>query len=162
MSMRARGRRGEYRCSGFTLIELMIALVLVGIIAAISLPTYNSQVSKSRRADCQGVMMGFSQAMEKYYAINFSYAGAADGGADTGVPASTLYPVRCPIEGATFYNLTINAADASSYTLRATPVSGGPQDGDGILEINSLGQRLWDENGDDDTADAGENDWQPG
>ena len=146
--------------AGFTLIELMIAIVLIGVLAAVALPTYNSQVTKGRRADCQGSMVAFAQSMEKYYAVNFTYAGAADGGGDTGAPAATLHPSRCPLGGNAFYNLSITAADAGSYTLRATPVSGGPQDGDGILEVNSLGQRLWDRNNDGDTTDSGENNWQ--
>ena len=59
-----------------------------------------------------------------------------------------------------YYNLTIQAATANSFTLRATPVSTASQADDGILEINSLGQRFWDNNNDGDTVDAGENDWR--
>jgi type IV pilus assembly protein PilE len=145
---------------GFTLIEVMIVLVLIAIVAAIALPNYSNQVTRGRRSDCQGMMMAFNQAMERYFAINFTYLGAASGGGDTGAPEGTLYLDQCPQTGAATYNLTIAAATANSFTLRATPVNGRPQAGDGILEVNSLGQRFWDKNNDGDTADAGENNWE--
>lgn len=149
------------RMQGFTLIEILIAIVIVGILAAIALPSYNNQVTRSRRSDCMGVLLGLAQAMEKYNAVQFTYLGAADEGADTGAPASTLYPDTCPIDGnATFYNLTIAAATATTFTVQATPVAGSPQAGDGILQVNSLGQRVWDENGDGDIADTDRN-WEP-
>jgi len=144
---------------GFTLIELMITVVILGILTAIALPSYTNQVVKSRRSDCMGVMMGFSQAMEKYYSLNYTYLGAGVSGADTGAPASTLYPSVCPLEGDARYNLTIQAATATSFTLRATPISSSPQAGDGYLETTSVGQRRWDKNNDGDTGDTGENNW---
>ncbi len=134
------------RESGFTLIEILIALVVLGLLMSIALPSYNSQVTRSRRSDCMGVMLGFAQAMEKYRAVNYTYLGAADGGADTGAPADTLHPAQCPIDGDALYNLTIQAATATSFTLDATPVAGGAQASDGALRINNLGQRFWDRN----------------
>jgi type IV pilus assembly protein PilE len=145
---------------GFTMIEILIVVVILGILAAIALPSYNSQVERSRRSDCMGVMLGFAQAMEKYQAVNYTYLGAAEGGDDTGTPASTLYPDTCPIDGETaFYDLTIQAATANSYTLEATPSSGSPQAGDGALRINSLGQRFWDRG--NDGFGASDNTWTP-
>jgi type IV pilus assembly protein PilE len=147
------------RNGGFTLIEVMIVLVLIAIITSIALPSYTSQVVRGRRADCQGMMMAFSQAMEKHFALNYTYLGAANGGADTGAPDGSVYVNRCPMEGKVTYNLTISAANASSYTLRATPATNHSQADDGILEVNSLGQRFWDKNNDGDVADTGENNW---
>lgn len=152
-------RRGA---EGFTFIEIMIVVVLIAVVASIALPSYTATVVKGRRTDCMGTMMGFAQAMERYFAINYTYEGAANGGADTGAPDSDLFVNQCPTEGSATYNLTINAADGDSYTVRATPVAGTSQDGNGILEVNSLGQRFWDQNGDGDTTDAGENNWKSG
>ncbi len=152
-------QRGQRHTQGFTLIELMIVLVIIGIIAAVALPSYNSSVSRSRRSDCMGVLLGLAQAMEKYNAMNYTYLGAASGGGNTGTPAATLYPSQCPIDGTADYNLTIQAATATAFTVEALPIASRPQADDGGLRVNSLGQKFWDENADGSYAGAGENNW---
>ncbi len=138
---------------------MMIAVVIIGILAAIALPSYQNQVVGSRRSDCMAVMLGFAQAMEKYYALNYTYLGAGDGGSNTGVPASTLYTSQCPVEGDAHYNLTIVSASAEAFKLQATPLSSSPQASDGLISINQLGQREWDTDG-DGTVETGEDDWE--
>ncbi len=119
---------------GFTLIELMIALAIVGILAAIGYPSYQDSVQKSRRADCEGALIGFSGAMERYFTTNNFYTGAALAGADTGAP--TIYPTQCPIDGGNpSYNLTIQAASATQYTLQAAPINGQATDTCGTLTL---------------------------
>lgn len=125
---------------GFTLLEVMIVVVIIAILAAVAIPSYRDSVTKSRRADAQGALQGFAQAMERFYTQNGTYAGAAAAAADTGAPA--IFAIKSPIDGAqTFYQLTINAAGANSYTLLATPV--GPQAGDGNLTLDQAGRRVW-------------------
>lgn len=137
------------RVKGFTLIELMIVVVIVSILAAIAIPSYQNQVQKTRRADAQGALTSFANAMERHFTQNNTYLGAANGGADTGAPDATVFATQAPLDGDTkYYNLTISAATASSYTLLATPIAGGAQDGDGALRILSSGARAWDEAGD--------------
>ncbi len=131
---------------GFTLVELMIVLVIIALLAGVALPTYQASVVNSTRKDVGGALLGLAQAMERHYAQTFSYKAAATGGADTGAPLAALYPSQAPIDGTPYYNLTIEAADDDSYTVRATPIAGTRQAGDGFLEINSLGQRFWDKN----------------
>lgn len=123
---------------GFTLIELMIVVAIISIIAAVAYPSYTSSVQKSRRADSMGAMMSFAQAMERHYTANNSYLGAATGGANTGAP--TIFPTETPIDSnAKFYDLTIQTATASTYTLRATPKNG--QEDDGNLELDHTGAK---------------------
>jgi type IV pilus assembly protein PilE len=110
---------------GFTLIELMIAVAIIGILAAIAYPNYTEGVRKSRRADAKGALLGLSNAMERRFTETNSYVGAAGTTAtpaDTGTPR--IYPAQSPVDGGTkYYNLTINAADAVSYTLYAAPIT---------------------------------------
>lgn len=142
-------RHGRYRAqSGFTLIELMMVVVIIGILVGIALPSYQNSISKANRRTAQSDLLAFSQAMEKEYALQFTYANAV---------AGTVYPATSPLDGDAMYNLTIVSADAATYTLRATPV--GRQVGDGYLEITHLGQKRWDRNNDADTADTDELSW---
>ncbi|WP_404368388.1 type IV pilin protein [Marinobacter sp.] len=127
--------------SGFSLIELMIVVAIIGIIAAIAYPSYVQYVEKARRSDAQGALTGLASAMERHYTSSNSYKGAGPGGADTGAPA--IYPDESPVDGGVkFYDLTIQAATDTSYTLRATPKNA--QVGDGQLELDSTGARRWD------------------
>ncbi|WOJ96487.1 type IV pilin protein [Congregibacter brevis] len=139
--------------SGFTLIELMIVIVILGILVGIGLPSYQRQILRSNRADAQAALLGFAQAMERRFTQNYSYEASAAGGADTGAPDPTVYPSQSPIDGNDpAYNLSIQAADDTGFTIRATPIAGGRQAGDGFLELDSLGRRAWDANNDNALA----------
>ena len=83
----------------------------------------------------------------RHHSGSFSYEGAASGGANTGAPAvfSTYSPSFEP-QANRRYNLTIQAASATAYELRATPVSGTGQASDGTLFYFSDGRKGWDKN----------------
>lgn len=160
------------RKNGFTLIELMVAVAIVGILSAIAIPSYQESMRKSRRADAESVMLSIANSMERYFTQNNTYcdtgtssqgavvAANSCGGAanDTGFLPGAIYTPRG--ETAVHYDIFVNAApDANNYTLRATPAPGGAQLGDGIIELDSTGLRRWDRNDDGDFADARENSW---
>jgi type IV pilus assembly protein PilE len=139
---------------GFTLIELMIVVAIVGILAAVAYPSYLQHVESTRRSDAQGALSGLANAIERHYTTNSSYKNAAESG-DTGSPG--IYPNEAPLDGATkFYDLTIQSADDSSYVLRATPKNG--QAGDGIMELTSTGVKRWDKDN-SGTFASDENTW---
>ena len=136
---------------GFTLVEVMIAVVIVGIIAAVGYPSYQSMMVSANRSAAQADLMGFASAMERHYATTFSYNGAATGSGNTGSPVVfTAYSPSTEPAAKKKYTLTIHAvsADGNSYELRAVPVSGSPQAGDGTLYIFSDGRKAWDQNSD--------------
>ena len=156
MKLRAYGQKRvaqEGSCSnGFTLIELMIVVAIVGILAAIAFPSYTEQVRKTRRADATGALLGLAGVLERKYTENGNYcdsggAGGANtcglaGTNDTGTP--TIYSATSPVDGGTAaYNLSINAMNAAgtTYTLHATRT--GPQAGDkcGTLTLTQDGTR---------------------
>lgn len=147
---------------GFTLLELMITVAIVGILAAIAIPSYTGYVENARATDAQGALTSFASAMERYHTQNGSYLGADGGTAaiSNTLTAPTIFPTQAPLDGATkFYNLRIFNLTANSYELRAVPIAGTAQADHGFIQLLSTGQRGWDRN-DSDALEAGEDTWQ--
>lgn len=146
------------KSKGITLIELMVVVLIVGALAAFAVPSYSKYQIRTHRVDCQGALMTFALNMERHFAANSSYKGAAAGG-DTGAPDPKIFGAQCPIDsGNKLYDLTIAEASATRFTLRATPVAGTRQAGDGYLELTSAGEKRWDKDN-SGSIDAGENNW---
>lgn len=140
---------------GFTLIELLVVIVIIGLLVAIGYPSYQDNITNSRRADAKAALTGFAQALERFYTTDGTYAGAATGGADTGSPA--IYSATSPLDSVdVYYDLSIYSADASSYVIVATPANA--QDGDGSLILKSTGAKGWDSDDSGLSAGAVDND----
>lgn len=149
--MEYREKRRLPRSAGFTLIELMIVVVIVAILTFIAVPMYENQVLRTYRTTAQSDLIGFAQAMEKEYALTFSYADAV---------AGEIYPDESPLDGDTKrYDLEIIQAELSttSFTLRAVPKNA--QSGDGALYLDHLGRRKWDRDNDGDPNEPDERSW---
>lgn len=125
--------------SGFTLIELMIVVAIVGILSSIAYPSYVEHVLKGRRVIAQGELLAFASAMEQYYIQNGS--DYREGGVDDAAP--DVYSG----DGADMYTIVVTAVTASDYTIKATPVAGTAQYGNGYMTIDSAGAKVWEEKG---------------
>ncbi len=119
------------RRRGFTLIELMIAVVVVGLLSALAYPSYQQQVAKGRRADAKQALLELAQKMERFYTERGTYVGATLG--NTG-----LYP---NLSTGGYYDLSITTQTADGFTVKATPR--GAQAGDACASFlyNQMGEQ---------------------
>ena len=126
---------------GFTLIEMMITVVIVGVLAAIALPSYQNYVRSAHRSDAKAALLENAQFLEKNFTEVNKYNKDAAGD-DVVLPVT-----KTPREdaGAGMYSLAleVNSTTASTFKLVATPVGGTMMDGDacGAFTLNHLGQR---------------------
>ena len=111
---------------GFTLIELMIVVAIIGVLAAIAYPSYQDQVKKGRRASVQAIMQSIATKQEQYLLEARVYAAT--------VPALKVGTT----ETDAWYTITLatNAAPPT-YTITATAI--GPQASDGNLTLDYQG-----------------------
>jgi type IV pilus assembly protein PilE len=114
---------GTLRCQsrrhkGFTLIELMIVVAIVGILSAIALPSYTQYIKRGDRASARAALMEAQNFMERFYTANDAY-NVDKAGTAVALPSSLqAVPANSPK-----YDLTVSASASNSYTLTATPRS---------------------------------------
>jgi type IV pilus assembly protein PilE len=107
----------KYGSTGFTLLELMIVVAIIGILSAVALPSYRQYVERGDRAAARAGLLEAQQFMERAYVANDAYD-IDKAGVAIALPARlAAVPTESPK-----YNLVVQAPAANSYTLTATPI----------------------------------------
>jgi type IV pilus assembly protein PilE len=142
------------RQSGFSLIEMLIVVAIIGILASVVYPSYTRYSQSAYRAQAQADLLDFATAMERHKATRFTYEGAAgteDSPEDTGTP--WIYADQSPADKTSAYKtytLSIQSVtnNGRAYEIRAVPYSSGPVGSgsmkEGMLSIFSDGRKAYD------------------
>lgn len=125
-------KRKMKHTAGFTLVELMVTVAIVGILGAIAYPSYQSYLKKGWRAAAQSHLMEIAQRQQQYLLDARSYA-----------TNLTTLGVTTPTNVALYYTITIanTVGPPPTFTATATPIVGSAQDGDVTLSIDNTGAK---------------------
>ena len=137
--------------SGFTLIELMITVAIIGILAAIAYPSYQNYTKQTRRSDAQIALTQAANQQERFFTEFNWYAATLAGTRSSGTSTTGVLGISAtspeghytlsPTTGTIAAGCTANSC---GYTLTATPVTTGLQVNDGKFRIDSTGVKQWD------------------
>jgi type IV pilus assembly protein PilE len=128
---------------GFTLIELMVVVAIIGILMGIAIPQYGQYVRRAQRSDATAVLLLIASEQEKYYLNNNTYT-------------TDLAALNITGSENGYYDVVINAADVSVWDADATARAGGPQRTDDDCQkftYNSLGTKGAEDSASADSTD---------
>jgi type IV pilus assembly protein PilE len=129
---------------GFTLIELMIAVVIIAILVSVALPSYQSSMQRGRRSEAQQVMLSIVNKEQQYLLDARQYTDVLGAGG----LAITQQGWDCTLNASktcanTYYDIsvTLNAGPPPGFTVTGTPKAAGNQTADGVLTYVSTGAK---------------------
>lgn len=117
--------------SGFTLIEILVALLIVGLLVAIAAPSYLAHIQRAQRAQAAATLLQAQQFMERLYSVQGSYL--SSGGS---LPVLPVALQSVTADGREIYRIRVERADTISYQLRAEPQGSLQQDACGALTLD--------------------------
>jgi type IV pilus assembly protein PilE len=126
------------RLRGFTLIELMIAVAVVAILTAIALPSYQTYIRKSRRADAKTALLDLAAREERYFTLNNSYTNLLANLSYGGIVGNT---VTITSNGTPDYVLSVTAFTATTYSAQAAAQGDQVNDACGTYQLDNFGNQ---------------------
>jgi type IV pilus assembly protein PilE len=126
----------QYRQAGFSLVELLVVLVIMGVLSALALPGYSRFVQRGNRTEVMAALLEAQHFMGRYYSANGQYLSPANA-----VPMLPQRLQRIPIQGTVRYQLSVREATLNTYQLQSVPEGSMAGDVCGNLTINQTGLR---------------------
>lgn len=143
--MKHRHRITPHASRGFTLIELMVVVAIVGILASVAVPSYREYVNRGHRANAQTQLLATQQWLERFYSANYRYDETAGCGGTASCGTAVLYAAQ-PFsqspragEGAVAYNLTLTTLTRNGYVITATRTGSMAADKCGNFTLSNTG-----------------------
>ena len=138
------------RTSGFTLVEILIVITIVGILSSIAYPSYQQYIVKANRAAAQQFMLEAASVQHQYFLANNGNGYATETvlfGTSTNTCGTTGELIAPPDNVCTFYRVrnVLPQGDANRFIIRAIPDKAGAgsiQNGDGNLEVHHDGTKV--------------------
>ncbi len=122
------------RSQGFTLIEVMIVVAIIGILAAIAYPSYQGYVERTNRADVMSELHNIATEIQNRKLAQGSYS------VISAEVMTDFNNKSYPAQGTALYTVTITPTPLTSkWTITATPVAGARMAGDGSITLNHQG-----------------------
>ncbi|MBK4735912.1 prepilin-type N-terminal cleavage/methylation domain-containing protein [Noviherbaspirillum sp. DKR-6] len=120
------------RSRGVTLVELVVAMLIVAVLAAIAFPSYQNYAKRARRSAAQAYLLDLAQRQQDYLLNARAYAGSV-----------SLLNSPAPQTVSPYYtvSLTTSAGPPAGFTITAAPVSGTAQAGDVTLTVDGTGAK---------------------
>jgi type IV pilus assembly protein PilE len=126
--------RAGRHAGGYTLIEILIVVIIVGVLMAVAIPSYINSVRKSHRAEAKTALLDLAAREERYYTVNNSYTGSA-----TALGYATAFPIN--LDTKPYFQLSISGSTASTYNLLAQAQGDQQNDACGNYMLDNFGNQ---------------------